>query len=377
MQSPWKSIISSRFFFEEFEKNIFFENISSIFVFSIFVYIIGAHIRHFLFEPSATLEYDMSVSAVLGDFHLFRIIKEFYGTDSYLYLGCLNKSFHEAWQTNSHPKTSPKYAKRTSKHMVTESRRRISRLVHETRVEGNLLITQCMRAAAWRGDLRGVIRVRLYAKRRGLRLASRRVVPMMDAAARSGSVELLEYFKKGYYAMGVSTMVEAVHAPNSVEVIRWLMKNKCELDEDAEVEAAKTGNIPALRVFSQVFKFRGFSEKVMTYSGLSGSRDTVNVLHESGCNLDASLISMAALKGHLDLVKYLRGLGCPWDPRVCWMSAYGGHLEVLEWARSQNPPCPWNSLTFKVAVDRKHKRVVEYTKANNCPGSKKRRRLNS
>lgn len=200
---------------------------------------------------------------------------------------------------------------------------------------------------------------------------------MMDAAARSGSIKLLEYFKKGYYAMGVSTVIEAVHAPNSVEVIRWLLHNKCKLDEDAEIEAAKIGNIPALRVFSQVFKFRGFSGKVMTFSGLSGCRDTVNFLHESGCNLDASLISMAALKGHLDLVKYLKDIGCPWDERVCWMSAYCGHLEVLKWARSQNPPCRWNSLTFKVAVDRKHASIVEYAKANNCPGSKKRRRENS
>lgn len=368
------------------EKIFFFKNIlEKIFLhFQIFVNLHSPTSAILIFNPSkyrqvsATARYHMSNSAVLDNYNLVNLIKEFYGKNSYLYLGCLNKRFYRAWPSNpnkKYPKTSPRYTKLTSKHMVTESRRRISRLVQETRLEGNLLITECMRAAARRGDQTGVGRVRLYAERRRMRLASGRVVPIMDAAARSGSLKLLQYLKNAYYAMGVSTMVEAVHAPNSVEVMRWLMENKCKFDEDAEVEAAKIGNIPALRVFSEVFKFRGFSEKVMTYSGLSGSKDTVNFLHECGCSLSASLISMAALKGHLDLVKYLRFLGCPWDERVCWMAAYCGHLGVLEWARSQTPPCRWNSLTFKVARSRKRKRVLEYVTANNCPGSRTRRRV--
>lgn len=296
--------------------------------------------------------------------NLMSRIREFYGLNSYRYLGCMSDAHVEQW-------VGPK---KTSKHLVTESRRRISRLVEEIRrdpdVDGNLLITQCMRSAARKGDLRGVIRVHLYAKRCSMRLSSVRVVPMVEAAARSGSIELLEYFERLHYAMGVSTMIAAVRSENSEEVLKWLMDRKCmSVDDAVESEAAKIGNFPALKLLSERFKFPGFSAKVMTLAGQSGDFDTVNFLHECGCKLTTDLIAMAAMRGHLELVKYLRGLGCAWDARVCWMAAYRGHLDVIEWARSQNPPCPWNSFILRVAVQKKRERVVEFLMANNCPWS--------
>ena len=291
-------------------------------------------------------------------------IREFYCTNSYRYFGCLSESHAEKWVGE----------KKTSKHLVTRSRARISRLVEEIRtdpdVDGNLLITQCMRSAARKGELRGVIRVRLYTTRCGMRLSSARVVPMMEAAARSGSIEMLEYFERHHYAMGVSTMIAAVHSENSVEVLKWLMDRKCtSIDDAVECEAAMIGNFPALKLLSERFKFPGFSAKVMTLAGRSGDFDTVNFLHECGCKLTTDLMAMAAMSGHLELVKYLRDIGCAWDTRVCWMAAYCGHLDLIKWARSQNPPCPWDSFVIRVAVQKKRKRVVEFLRANNCPGT--------
>lgn len=296
--------------------------------------------------------------------NLMNRIRDFYGPNSYRYLGCMSEAHVEQW-------VGPK---KTSKHLVTESRARISRLVEEIRkdpdVDGNLLITQCMRSAARKGFLRGVIRVQLYTKRSNMRLSSARVVSMVEAAARSGSIELLEYFGRRHYAMGMSSMISAVHSENSVEVLGWLMDRKCmSVDDAVESEAAKIGNFPALKLLSERPFFPGFAAKVMTLAGQSGSFDTVNFLHESGCKLTKDLIAMAAMSGHLDLVKYLRDLGCAWDTRVCWMAAYRGHLDLIEWARSQNPPCPWDSFVLRVATQKRRVRVVEYLRANNCPGS--------
>lgn len=291
-------------------------------------------------------------------------IREFYELYSYRYLGCMSEAHAEQW-------VGPK---KTIKHLVTQSRARISRLVHEIRqdpdVDGNLLITQCMRSAARNGCLRGVVRVQLYTKRCRMRLSSARVVPMMEAAARSGSIEMLEYFERRHYAMGMSTMIAAVRSENSVEVLRWLMDRGCmSVDDAVESEAAKIGNFPALKLLSERPYFPGFAAKVMTLAGRSGSVDTVNFLHECGCKLTTDLIAMASMSGHLDLVKYLRDLGCAWDTRVCWMAAYRGHLDLIEWARSQNPPCPWNSFVLRVALQKKRVGVVEFLRANNCPGS--------
>lgn len=287
--------------------------------------------------------------------HIWQSVKEYYGVNSFLYLGLLSREHHREWD-------SPK---KTSKRMVTESRRRISALVRDpNRLEGNLLLTQCMRAAARVGDIEGVKRVDMYARKKRLRLSSGRVVSIIDAAARSGSIILLKYLVRRC-AIGKSTMMEAIHSgKNSVEVVTWLMENKCSFDDEVEVEAAKIGNLEVLKVFSERNLFPGFAQRVMTYSGVYGSIEVVRFLEE-WCNLSSDLFSMAALKGHLELVKYLKSQGCPWDDRVTWMAAYNGHLELLDWARSRG--CPWTVLTITAATHRRKTDVLEYARVNNCP----------
>jgi hypothetical protein len=34
---------------------------------------------------------------------------------------------------------------------------------------------------------------------------------------------------------------------------------------------------------------------------------------------------------------------CPWESDACNNAATKGHLHVLQWLRNQNPPCPWDS----------------------------------
>lgn len=194
----------------------------------------------------------------------------------------------------------------------------------------------------------------------------------MDAAARSGSIETLEYLFRHHYLIGTTTMMEAVHSDNSVKVVRWLMahKGEWEFNDDVEVEAAKIGNIEALEVFSEREKFPGFAEKVLKYAGVSGSIDLVNYLVGTERGLKPPVLYMAAMKGHLHLVMHLREtLRCRWNATVCWMAAYFGHLHVLQWLRGQNPPCPWDSMVLRVAKQRNHAEVLKFAVENDCPGS--------
>lgn len=308
----------------------------------------------------------MSFSVVSTNPDLMKIIRGFSGDFCFLYMGCLSRLHVREWKKSMPTKTL--------KHLVTESRSRISEVVvmckRSEEHDGNLLITQCMRAAGRRGCKRGVVRVRLYSQRKKLRLCSSRHLNMMDAAARSGNISLLRYlYEREFVPISKMTMVEAVHAPNSVKVVRWLMDKKCLVTEEAEEEAAKIGNLPVLRVFKyRPFSPGGFGNRVMTLSGLSGCIDTVDFVRtEGGCALTPDVLCMAALKGHLALIKHVRWMGVDWDDRVCWMAAYNGHLDVVQWARSQHPPCPWDSWTLKVARQREHPNVVQYCEANNCP----------
>lgn len=325
---------------------------------------------------------------VCGNMDLMKIIHGFYAQDSYLYLGCLSKATAEAWSSwTKSPKSPPqdeklkkmKNERKTGKYFVTMSRSRISELVREQKRkrdlegdlddDGNLLITECMKSAGLKGYKRGVVRVRKYCARKKMRLCSQRQVNMMDAAARSGSLSLLRYLKREYIPVGKYTMVEAVRAPNSSDVARWLLTNTtCKVPDEAKEEAAKMGNVGVLQVFDDFDGSRGFGYKVMEVVGDSGSIETFDFLRGPGQGRVTPLVlGRAAMRGHLDLIKHVRGLGVRWDDRVCWMAAYYGHLHVLEWVRSQDPPCPWDSWTLRCATHRKHDHVVKFCEDNHCP----------
>lgn len=312
---------------------------------------------------------------VCGNMDLMKIIHGFYPQDSYLYLGCLSTATAKAWSswTKSEPKSKPK----TAKYLVTMSRDRISELVREQKRkrdledvdDGNLLITECMKAAGLKGYKRGVVRVRKYCARKKMRLCSQRQVNIMDAAARSGSLSLLRYLKREYIPVGKMTMAEAVHAPNSPDVARWLLSNTCcKVPDEAKETAAKMGNVGVLQVFDEFDGSRGFGYKVMEVVGDSGSIETFDFLRGQGQGrLTPLVLGRAAMRGHLELIKHVRGLGVRWDDRVCWMAAYYGHLHVLQWVRSQNPPCPWDWWTLRCATHRKHEHVVKFCEENHCP----------
>lgn len=301
------------------------------------------------------------------------VIKTFYGQHSFLYLGTLSHGQREWWResTTSCP---PESRTLTSRHHVGESRRRISREVNKmclnlpmerksrentrSRVITKSILVPCTKA----GHLQGVRRAEMYLRRKGLRPCSNRYFSLIDAAAKSGSIPLVEHFRRNGHAIGTSTMVSSVHAKNSVEVVKWLLVNGCKVEEDVVVEAASIGNVAVLEVLSVQSELLGlgFSQKVMTYAGKGGSIDTVNFLKKTfGLKLTPALFAMAAFFGRLDLMKYLKSQGCRWDKRVCWMAAHNGHLEALKWARSER--CPWDpKLALEVAKKWNHTQVVDY-----------------
>lgn len=183
----------------------------------------------------------------------------------------------------------------------------------------------------------------------------------MDAAARSGSIPLVEHFLRNGHALGTSTMVSAVHAENSVEVVTWLLSKGCKGEEDVQVEAASNGNVAVLDLLSEEDEFLGFCQKVMTYAGKGGSIATVDFLLTHRLRLTPALFGMAALHGQLDMMKELKRRECRWDKRVCWLAAFGGQLDALKWARSQDRPCPWDyRLTVKLARERNYPEIEMY-----------------
>jgi hypothetical protein len=89
------------------------------------------------------------------------------------------------------------------------------------------------------------------------------------------------------------------------------------------------------------------------------------------CPWDEETCSRAAENGHLDVLKWARSQDppCPWDASTCSRAAENGHLDVLQWARSQDPPCPWDEWTCSSAARSGHLDVLKWLRAQDpsCP----------
>ena len=83
---------------------------------------------------------------------------------------------------------------------------------------------------------------------------------------------------------------------------------------------------------------------------------------------------MAAGGGRLDVLKWARSQDppCPWNEWTCSGAAGGGHLDVLKWARAQNPPCPWDERTCTWVAQRGHLEVLKWLRDQDppCPWSR-------
>ena len=49
--------------------------------------------------------------------------------------------------------------------------------------------------------------------------------------------------------------------------------------------------------------------------------------------------------------------------------ANGGHIEVLQWARSQDPPCPWDVWVCRNAAEYGHLDVLQWLRTQDLPAA--------
>ena len=87
-----------------------------------------------------------------------------------------------------------------------------------------------------------------------------------------------------------------------------------------------------------------------------------------------NMAMVSAFLGHLELVKWLCGEGgfamdemgdepgCPYW--VMMEAAGGGNLELVQWLRGEG--CPWDSLTWRSAVENGRVEVLRWVRENGC-----------
>ena len=182
-------------------------------------------------------------------------------------------------------------------------------------------------------------------------------------AARGGRLRVLRWMDSLRPARGWNPDVahEALGMGHG-RAFRWLLGRGCPLDDKACLWAA---HVTDRRLLVRL-RGRGlsWSAAVLTAAASRGSPSMLRWLHAGGCPMTGDACNNAARTGNLRALRWLRGTEgrapCPWGSDTCAGAARGGHLRTLRWARQNG--CPWSDLddVFAGAATSGHLHVLRW-----------------
>ncbi|CAM9228187.1 unnamed protein product, partial [Laminaria digitata] len=73
----------------------------------------------------------------------------------------------------------------------------------------------------------------------------------------------------------------------------------------------------------------------------------------------------AAEGGHLHVLEWARANNCPGDENTCYTAAWRGHFKLFQWARENC--CPWDDRTCRSAAGAGHFSALQWVQGNDCP----------
>lgn len=128
-------------------------------------------------------------------------------------------------------------------------------------------------------------------------------------------------------------------------------------------EAAEAGDLAGVKAFHAAGE--RLTVETSFHAATGGSVDVLTWLSRQGCPMDETVCAGAARHGHLAALQWARSIFLQWDESTCHNAALGGHLRLLKWARADG--CPWDYMTCKFAVQGGHLDLLKWVHANGCP----------
>jgi len=175
------------------------------------------------------------------------------------------------------------------------------------------------------------------------------------SAARNGHVQMLQIMRP-IGRLGTGVAANAV-VGGQLQTLKWLHQRGYTFDKDIHYTAAFSNKIKIARWLDQA---NGIPRECGVYSCRSSAMRSLPMLkwlRQAWCGECAEACGEKCI--------FKREL-TPWDTSVCRAAAIHGNLCTLKWLRAQDPPCPWDVSTFRLA-DRDAPGMMEWLKANGCP----------
>jgi hypothetical protein len=215
-----------------------------------------------------------------------------------------------------------------------------------------------------------------------------RIVSM--GAARADSPHNLIWLVEERNMPLITGMLHQAIDGGNVEIVRWLLQQGCEADDDAlehaannahwdlvfylheeaghplttalTTAAARLGDLVAL----QRLRAAGCpwdAGLISTDACRSGSIPLLRWLKEQGVGFTARTLGSAASRGHIDLCEYLLSVDCPMDASACVVAANYSQTATVRWLHEHG--CPWNAFAVcVVAAECGNVELIQYVLAN-------------
>jgi hypothetical protein len=199
------------------------------------------------------------------------------------------------------------------------------------------------------------------------------------AAAEGGHVDLLRWLVRKECNVDQATFAgAAVHG--NLEVFQWLFTLPRPLsphyshgtrpgiawNKKMYENAALHGHLPILKwAHSKESNFP--SEELCSLAALNGHVHVLKWARSQNYRWNEVTCTNAALNGHVETLKWLRSNGCPWSASACASAALNGHMAALKWLRDNG--CPWDEWTLVQAARLGHEDVVKWARSHGCPSN--------
>lgn len=293
-------------------------------------------------------------SDVMSNYDISNIIFDFHGKDSYMY-SSLSKT---------HVKMFNSRGKKTSLHHVGESVSRLDDL-EEWDTFSIEMILSIFNACARKGSVNSMRVIAGWYRSRGMNIPIQ--MGTMERAVRSEDIDTMSWCERYGCRLTKDVMYTGVCTKNT-DVVGWLVSKRCPYSGQSFEKAAEMGNIQMLKYFiMSSFYSSKTGSKSIEYAGRNGHIETIKFLLSYGFPIGDAAPGLASLGGHIEVLEFFYERGyCQMDnTAVCYMAAMNGHLELLKRAREMG--FQWDSLTTRMAKNRKHLDVLEYAIKNGCP----------
>jgi len=197
-----------------------------------------------------------------------------------------------------------------------------------------------------------------------------------QAIVQAGSLECLRLLHSNdLLELDKGVFYKAVMTGN-FEIIEWLHEIKCPFDSNATYATTSVQSPDSLAILKLLVKWGcPLADNIGCGAAFYGNLETLKYLHEIGYIMDDNTMIFAAREGHLHIIIWMRENGYMWDDEVCFASAEYYHMNVLRWLRgfdrdtcglssNEIEICPWDDRVCVVAINHKHIDILKFALEN-------------